>query len=81
MSGSATTVKQTSQRIGPSMRFVADLGNWDNSLNNVLTGQSGQALSSHFKDQWDEYYTGKSMPLPWSRIEGKTLRVRPAGRR
>ena len=77
MSGSSTTVKQTTQRIGPSMRLVADLARWDESLNNITIGQSGQFLSVHYKDQWDEYYTGKSLPMRWSRIDGKTLRVRP----
>jgi penicillin amidase len=77
MSGSTTTVKQTTQRLGPSMRFVADLSNWDQSLNNITIGQSGQFLSSHYKDQWDEYYAGKSLPMKWSNVTGSTLRVRP----
>jgi penicillin G amidase len=77
MSGSSTTVKQTTQRLGPSMRFVADLGNWDQSLNNITIGQSGQFLSWHYKDQWDEYYVGKSLPMRWTGIEGKTLKVEP----
>jgi penicillin amidase len=75
MSGSSTTVKQTTQRMGPSMRFVADLSNWDQSLNNITIGQSGQFLSPHYKDQWDEYYVGKSLPMAWSKITGTTLRV------
>ena len=44
MSGSSTTVKQTTRKLGPSMRFVADLGDWDNSLNNITVGESGQIL-------------------------------------
>jgi penicillin amidase len=75
MSGSSTTVKQTTQRLGPSMRFVADLSNWDQSLNNITIGQSGQFLSSHYKDQWDAYYAGKSLPMRWTNIDGSTLRV------
>ncbi|HYP14234.1 MAG TPA: penicillin acylase family protein, partial [Bryobacteraceae bacterium] len=77
MSGSSTTVKQTTQRTGPSMRFIADLGNWDNSLNNITIGQSGQFLSWHYKDQWDEYYIGKGLPMRWTKVEGSTLRVVP----
>jgi penicillin amidase len=77
MSGSSTTVKQTTQRLGPSMRFVADVSNWDRSLNNITIGQSGQFLSRHYKDQWDEYYVGKSLPMRWTNVEGKTLRVSP----
>jgi penicillin G amidase len=77
MSGSTFTVKQTTQRIGPSMRFIADLSNWDQSLNNITIGQSGQFLSPHYKDQWDEYYVGKSLPMRWTGIEGKVLRFVP----
>ena len=32
MSGSATTVKQTSRRLGPSMRMSADVADWERSL-------------------------------------------------
>jgi penicillin amidase len=63
MSGSSTTIKQTTQRLGPSMRFVADLSDWDRSLNNITIGESGQFLSRHFKDQWDAYYAARSFPM------------------
>ena len=59
MSGSSTTVKQTTRKMGPSMRFIADLSSWDGSLNNLTIGESGQILSSHYKDQWDAYYVGE----------------------
>ena len=52
MSGSTTTVKQTTRMLAPSMRMNADLGDWDRSLLNMQIGQSGQILSSHYKDQW-----------------------------
>jgi penicillin amidase len=78
MSGSSTTVKQTTRRLGPSMRFVADLSNWDGSLNNVTIGESGQILSRHYKDQWSAYYVGTSFPMQFERVEGKeTLVVEP----
>jgi len=80
MSGSSTTVKQTigSLRVGPSMRFVADLSNWDNSLQNVTVGESGQVLNSHYKDQWEAYYSGKSFPLPFTKVDAAvTLSVVP----
>jgi penicillin amidase len=78
MSGSSTTIKQTSSALGPSMRFVADLGNWDGSLNNIDIGQSGQILSRHYKDQWDAYYVGRSFPMQFDRVEAKdTLIVNP----
>jgi penicillin amidase len=78
MSGSSTTIKQTTQVLGPSMRFVADLGDWDRSLNNITIGQSGEILSRHYKDQWDAYYVGRSFPMEFRRVEAKdTLNVVP----
>lgn len=78
MSGGSTTIKQTSATLGPSMRFIADLANWDASLNNVDIGQSGQILSGHYKDQWNAYYVGQSFPMQFERVEAKdTLVVVP----
>jgi len=73
MSGSSTTVKQTSRRLGPSMRFVADLFNWQNSLHNVTIGQSGQPFSSHFRDQWESYYQGRSFSMEFAGVKAKTV--------
>src|SRR5207247_7925513 len=39
MSGATTTVKQTSMTLMPSMRFNADLADWDQSLFNIPIGQ------------------------------------------
>ena len=78
MSGSATTVKQTSLRLGPSMRMSADLADWERSLLNVAIGQSGHALSRHYKDEWAAYYAGRSFPMRFERVEAKgTLRLAP----
>jgi penicillin amidase len=77
MSGSSTTVKQTTRRLGPSMRFVADLSDWNNSLNNLTLGESGQVLSRHYKDQWTAWWVGKSYPMQWSNITGDVLRITP----
>lgn len=79
MSGSVTTVKQTSARMGPSMRMSADLANWDRSLMNITAGQSGHPLSSHYKDQWPRYYIGESYPMQFERVQARSvLRLRPA---
>jgi penicillin amidase len=51
MSGSSTSVKQTTRRLGPSMRMNADLDDWDRSLLNLPIGESGHVLSRHYKDQ------------------------------
>lgn len=73
MNGSSTTVKQTSKRLGPSMRFIADLSNWDGSYHNITTGQSGQPLSGHFRDQWKSYYSGVSFSMPFQNISAKNV--------
>jgi len=75
MSGSSTSIKQTTQRLGPSMRFVADLADWDHSLNNIISGESGQILSRHYKDQWDAYYSGRSFPMQFGKVEVKDTLV------
>lgn len=78
MSGSSTTVKQTTRRQGPAMRFIADLSNWEQSLYSVTIGQSGQVLSPHFRDQWDAYYAGRAFPLQFGSVEAKdTIEVAP----
>jgi penicillin G amidase len=79
MSGSATTIKQTSRELAPSMRMDADTSDWDHSWLNELTGQSGQVLSSHYKDQWPDYYVGRSYPMQFGNVQAKsTLEFRPA---
>jgi penicillin amidase len=77
MSGSSTTVKQTSRRLGPSMRMAVDLGNLDGSIQNITIGQSGQFLSWHYKDQWNAYYTGRSFPMRFTRYDGDVLAFAP----
>jgi penicillin amidase len=78
MSGSSTTVKQTTRALAPSMRMNADLSDWDRSLLNVQVGQSGQPFSSHYKDEWDSYYNGKSYPMQFQKVVAKsTLELRP----
>ena len=79
MSGSTTTVKQTTRSLAPSMRMNADLGDWDRSLLNVQIGQSGQALSSHYRDQWTDYLNGRSYPMQFRKVQVKsTLEFRPS---
>ena len=78
MSGSGTTVKQTTATLGPSERMVADLGNWDRSVQNLTTGESGHVASTHYKDEWAAYYVGKSFPMRFDRIDAKdVLRIEP----
>jgi penicillin amidase len=79
MSGADSTVKQTTRSLAPSMRMNADLGDWDRSLLNITTGQSGQILSGHYKDQWDAYYNAASFPMQFGKVEAKSsLEFAPA---
>jgi penicillin G amidase len=78
MSGSLTTVRQVTTALSPSMRMNADPGGWDRSLLNGPTGQSGQILSSHYRDQWPDYYNVRSRPMQFQKIDAKTtLEFRP----
>jgi penicillin amidase len=78
MSGSGTTVKQTTLSLGPSERMVVDFGDLDRSVQNLVVGESGAVASSHYKDEWPAYYVGTSFPMEFEHIDAKdTLRVRP----
>lgn len=71
MSGGGTTVKQTTAKLAPSMRMTVDLGDLNRSLMNVQIGQSGQILSSHYKDEWQDWYYARTYPMEWKQGEGK----------
>ncbi len=79
MDGSETTVIQVTAELGPSLRLVFDLASWDNSLVHVMTGQSGQFLSRHYKDQWRPFYEGRGLPHQFHRIQVRhVLTLAPA---
>jgi penicillin G amidase len=67
-SGDRYTVKQTSNRAGPSERMTVDLANLDDSEFNVLTGQSGQLFSPYYMDQWQAWYKGFSFQMSFSDV-------------
>jgi penicillin amidase len=75
MSGSRTTVKQTTRSVAPSMRMNADLGDWERSLQNLPIGQSGQIFSRHYRDQWPDYYYGRGEPMRFGNVEAKSTLV------
>lgn len=78
MSGAGSTVKQTTRRLGPSMRMIVDLGNLEGSLENITVGESEHPLSPHYRDQWDAYYSGRSFPMQFGKIAAKsTLTILP----
>jgi len=58
----------------PSMRFVADVGDWDRSILVLPLGQSGRPWSPHVADQFSDWLHVKGRTLPFSRemIEAET---------
>ena len=78
MSGSPTSIKQISRRLGPSLRMIVDFSDFDGSLENITAGESGHPLSRHFRDQWAAYYSGRSFPMQFDKVDAKqVLRVNP----
>ena len=66
LSGDTTTVKQVGRAFGPSQRFTMDWSNIDGSTENIVLGESGNALSPYFGDQWNDYYGGSTFGLPFT---------------
>jgi penicillin amidase len=86
LSGSPETVNQVARLrtglLGPSMRMAIDLAKFDASLLNLTLGESGQVLSPHYKDQWQAYLAGRSLPAQFNKFESKeTLTFLPEPRR
>jgi len=82
--GTLDTVKAMGVGHGPAMRMVSDLANFDNSLMEIATGESGQAPSPYYRDQFREWFEGRGIPAPFSEAaEEKTrahrLTLVPAG--
>jgi len=82
-SGTSYSPRAASRHDGPSMRFVANLGEWDDSILLVPAGQSGQPGSEHYTDQFPYWYEGRPIVSPFSEAaEGKarkhTLTLKPA---
>jgi len=81
-SGSSQSVKQTGGRILPSMRFVADTANWDQSLLILPSGQSGHVVSGHsrhYKDEWDDFSNGRARPLLFLNVRAEsTFTLQPS---
>ena len=72
-SGTVYSIRAATKTHGPAMRFVANPGNWDNSILLIPAGQSGQLGSSHYSDQFSYWYEGKPIFAPFSdAAEAKT---------
>ncbi len=65
-SGDGETVKQVGRSFGPSQRMTVDFADFDRSTLNIVNGQSGVLFSPYFNDQWWYWYTGHTLPFPWS---------------
>ena len=52
--------------LGPSMRAIYDLGNFDNSRIITTTGQSGVPFSAHNVDFVPKWLANQTVPLPFS---------------
>jgi penicillin amidase len=82
-SGTVDTVRAMGVGHGPAMRFVADLSNFDQSLMEIPTGESGQYGSRYYRDQFPEWFAGRGIPAPFSapaetRVRVHTLTLLPA---
>ena len=70
--GTVDTVRAMGVGHGPAMRVVSDLSNFDNSLMEITTGESGQVASPYYRDQFPEWFEGRGLPAPFSEAaEGK----------
>jgi penicillin amidase len=81
-SGTSYSVRAATKRHGPSMRFIANLANWDDSILLIPAGESGQIGSSHYTDQFSYWYEGKPIVAPFSdaaeaRTRKHTLKLTP----
>jgi penicillin amidase len=81
-SGDGTTVKQVGRTLGPSQRFTMDWSNIDGSTENIVLGESGNPYSPYFRDQWNDWYNGRTFAMPFTpaTVAGQarhTLRLLP----
>jgi penicillin amidase len=75
--------KTFDQTAGASVRFVMDVGAWDNSMAINTPGQSGDPMSPHYGDLFPLWAAGSYVPLRFSRaaVEGDAevvMSLRPA---
>jgi penicillin amidase len=64
--GTIDTVRAMGAGHGPAMRFVADLSNFDQSLMEIPTGESGQYASPDYRDQFTEWFAGRGIPATFA---------------
>jgi len=82
--GTIDTVRAMGVGHGPAMRFVADLSNFDQSLMEIPTGESGQYASPYYRDQFAEWFAGQGISAPYTiaaedGVRAHRLMLLPAG--
>jgi penicillin amidase len=51
----------------PAMRFVTEVGNWDETRLVLPVGQSGRPWSANYANQISDWLAGEAQPFPFSR--------------
>lgn len=73
--GTIDTVRAMGVGHGPAMRFVADLANFDDSMMEITTGESGQYASPYYRNQFPEWFAGRGIPAPFSDAANERARA------
>jgi penicillin G amidase len=81
-SGTVWSPRAATRHDGPSERFVANTADWDQSIMLITGGESGQAGSEHYRDQFSYWFEGKSIYAPFSdaaeaKVRRHTLTLKP----
>jgi len=77
LDGAPNVISTTTARVSPSMRFIADLADWEKSTLTLAGGQSGQPMSGNYRDQWEKWLAGDGIPMRFGAVEGRVLEVHP----
>ncbi|CAN5134372.1 penicillin acylase family protein [soil metagenome] len=67
LKGSGGTAASPNVGQSVSMRFLADLTDWDLTRHIIPTGESGDPKSPHWADQLDNWYNGNTPIFPFSK--------------
>jgi penicillin G amidase len=62
----ATTPLGSGRAVGPGLRMVIDLADWDRSVAALAPGQSGTPASPHYRDLAEAWSRGEFFPLPFT---------------
>jgi penicillin amidase len=75
--GDSYTVTATggadNQTSGGSLKIIADVGDWDNSVGLNNPGQSGDPRSPHYRDLFELWSRGKYFPIFYTRTKVESV--------